>query len=152
MLCFDINVTVCVCVCVTWLKGHLAEHHPDVCEVKAAAEGLGSAAVQRHRDVAGARVPVVQHRHKRHGLRLPGGDESGLKPTGDGGEDLHALGEHVVTVNLDRGEKETSCSTFIQFSETTVLAQQSSQLSPACQEWMPPLQISVCSYFQWMFW
>lgn len=90
-----------MCLCVTRLKGDLAEHHPDVSKVKAAAEGLGGAAVQRHRHVAGARVPVVQHRLECHRLRLPTRNEAGLKPAGDGGEDLHPAGEHVVTVDLD---------------------------------------------------
>lgn len=84
------------------MKGDLAEHHPDVGEVEVAAEGNGGAAIQRHGDVPGARVSVVQHRLERHRLRLPVGVEVGLKQTGDGGEDLHAAGEHVVTVNLDR--------------------------------------------------
>lgn len=89
-----------VFVCVTRRKRDLAEHHPDVGEVEAAAERLGRAAVQRHGHVAGARVPVVQHRLEGHRLRLPAGAEAGLKPAGHGGEDLHAAGKHVVTVNL----------------------------------------------------
>lgn len=97
-------------VCVTRLKGDLAEHHPDVSEVKAAAEGFGGAAIQRHGHVAGTRVPVVQHRLECHRLRLPAGNEAGLKPTGDGGEDLHTAGEHVVTVNLDGGTEARLCS------------------------------------------
>lgn len=58
--------------------------------------------LQKHGDVAGARVPVVQHRPELHGLGLPA--EVGLKPAGDRGEDLHATREHVVTVDLD-GDK-----------------------------------------------
>lgn len=85
---------------VTRLKGDLTEHHPDVSKVKAAAQGLGPAAVERHSHVACARVFVVQHRLEYHRLRLPAGNEAGLKPTGDGGKDLHATNEHVVTVNL----------------------------------------------------
>ena len=100
-------VCVCVCAFVTWLKGDLAEHHPDVCKVKATADGFGRAAIKRHSDVAGARVSVVQHRLEGHGLDLPASNEAGLKPTGDGGKDLHATGEHVVTVNLDIGREET---------------------------------------------
>lgn len=99
-------VYMCFCaysyVCITWLKGDLTEHHPNVSEVKAAAEGLSGPPIQWHRDVSGTRVSVIQHRFERHHLRLPASDEAGLKPAGDGGEDLHATGEHVVTVNLDR--------------------------------------------------
>lgn len=104
-LCVLIHV-LCVCVRDTWLKGDLAEHHPDVSEVKAAAEWFGGAAIQRHGDVASTWVPVVQHCLECHRLRLPASNEAGLKPTGDGGEDLDAAGEHVVTVNLDIGTQE----------------------------------------------
>lgn len=86
---------------VTRLKGDLTEHHPDVGKVKAAAEGDRPPAVERHRHVAGARVLVVQHRLEHHRLGLPAGTEAGLKPAGDGGEDLHAADEHVVAVNLE---------------------------------------------------
>lgn len=88
-------------VCLTRLKTDLTEHHPDVGKVKVAAEGFSSAAVKRHGHIAGARVLVVQHCLECHRLRLPFGNEVGLKPTGDGGEDLHAAAEHVVTVNLE---------------------------------------------------
>lgn len=108
-----VRICICVvcilCVCVTRLKGDLAEHHPDISKVKAAAEGFGGAALQGHSDVAGARVPVIQHRVERHRLRLPAGNEAGLKPTRDGGEDLHTAGEHVVTVNLDGGTEDRLC-------------------------------------------
>lgn len=93
-------IGLCAARCATRLKGDLAEHHPDIGEVEAAAEGLGGAAAQWHRHVAGARVPVVQHRLERDGLDLPARDEAGLEPAGHGGEDLHAAGEHVVAVNL----------------------------------------------------
>lgn len=89
------------CVCLTRLKRDLTEHHPDVGKVKVAAEGFSSSAVERHGHIAGTRVLVVQHCLECHRLRLPFGNEAGLKPTGDGGEDLHAAGEHVVTVNLE---------------------------------------------------
>lgn len=96
---------VCLsCAFVTWLKGDFAEHHPEIGKVKAAAEEFGCAAVQWHGDVAGAWVPIVQHRLERHRLRLPVDDEAGLKPAGNGGEDLHTAAEHVVTVNLEQGE------------------------------------------------
>lgn len=94
------NVCVCLCV-VTRLKGDLTEHHPHVSEEKATAEGFGRAAIERHGHVASAWVLVVQHRVENHRRRLPAGNEAGFKPTGDGGEDLHATGEHVVTVNLE---------------------------------------------------
>lgn len=93
---------MCVCVFfVTWLKGDLTEHHPDVGKVKAAAEGFCPATVERHGHIAGTRVFVVQHRLEYHRHRLPAGNEAGLKPTGDGGKDLDATDEHVVTVNLE---------------------------------------------------
>lgn len=92
--------SVCVCV-VTWLKGDLAEHHPHVSEEKATAEGFCRAAIERHGHVASTWVLVVQHRVENHRRRLPAGNEAGFKPTGDVGEDLHATGEHVVTVNLE---------------------------------------------------
>lgn len=89
-----------MCV-VTWLKGDLTEHHPHVSEEKATAEGFRRAAIERHGHVASTRVLVVQHCVENHRCRLPAGNEAGLKPTGDGGEDLHATAEHVVTVNLE---------------------------------------------------
>lgn len=94
------------CVCflvffVTRLKGDLAEHHPDVSKLKAAAEGLCPAAVESYGHIASTRVFVVQHRLEYLRLRLPAGNEAGLKPTGNGGKNLHATGEHVVTVNLE---------------------------------------------------
>lgn len=92
---------------VTRLKGDLTEHHPDVGKVKAAAEGYCPPAVERHGHVAGARVFVVQHRLEHHRLGLPAGTEAGLKPAGDGGEDLDAADEHVVAVNLE-GQKSLS--------------------------------------------
>lgn len=86
---------------VTWLKGDLTEHHPNVGKIKAAAEGDCPTAVERHGHVAGAGVFVVQHRLEHHRLGLPAGAEAGLEPAGDGGEDLDATVEHVVTVNLE---------------------------------------------------
>lgn len=55
----------------TGLEADLTEHHPGVGEVKPAADGRGCALLQRHRDVPGTRVPVVQNRVKPHGLPLP---------------------------------------------------------------------------------
>lgn len=99
------HARVWVGVCVTRLKGDLTEHHPHVSEVKVAAQGFGCPPVQWHGDVAGTRVPVVQHCLEWHRVGVPASNGAWLKPTGDGGEDLHTAGEHVVTVNLNGGTK-----------------------------------------------